>query len=208
MSLIDSSLVTHSQLTRDVGVVMSSAMMSRRQIWLTQTSLPEDIRKELTNIPIVPAGVFHPDSQGMLDKAEQSCRTRDCVRHTFSRTMAPRYGSRGLQHSNHPPGARQEPWWQHAGFPASGGTQSPSCRQQQFQPHPPGKEVSHRRCPPQGYGTTGRGPIGVEGWLLQFPPSFAWTAGKKVFWTPGCWLQCPQGKGSSFGGDPPFLRGP
>ena len=32
MSLIDSTLVTHSQLTRDVGVVMSSAMMSRRQI--------------------------------------------------------------------------------------------------------------------------------------------------------------------------------
>ncbi|KAK0151149.1 hypothetical protein N1851_007723 [Merluccius polli] len=89
MSLIDSALVTHSQLTRDVGVVMSSAMMSRRQIWLAQTSLPENIRKELTHMPIVPARVFHPDSQGVLDKAEQSRRTRDCVRRTFSRPTAP-----------------------------------------------------------------------------------------------------------------------
>ncbi|XP_030272829.1 uncharacterized protein LOC115581680 [Sparus aurata] len=39
MSLIDSALVTHSQLTRDVGVVMSSAMMSRRQIWACWTKL-------------------------------------------------------------------------------------------------------------------------------------------------------------------------
>lgn len=152
MSLIDSALVTHSQLTRDVGVVMSSAMMSRRQIWLAQTSLPENIRKELTNMPIVPARVFHPDAQGVLDKAEQSRRTRDCVRRTFSRTTAPRYGSRGPQHSNHPPGARQEPWRQHAGFPASGNTQPPSRRQQRFQPRPPSKEGSHRRRPPRGTG--------------------------------------------------------
>ena len=76
---------------------------------------------------------------------------------SFSRTMAPRYGSRGPQDSNHPPGARQEPWWQQAGLPASGGTQPPSRGQQWFQPRPPGKEVSHRRCPPRGTGRQGGG---------------------------------------------------
>ena len=105
MSLIDSGLVTHSQLTRDVGVVMLSAMLSRRQIWLVQTSLPKNVRKELTNMPIVPERVFHPDSQGVLDKAKQSCCTRNCVRRTFSRPTAPRYWPRGPRHSHHPPGA-------------------------------------------------------------------------------------------------------
>ena len=152
MSLIDSTLVTHSQLTRDVGVVMSSAMMSRRQNWLAQTSLPENIRKELTNMPIVPARVFHHDFQGVLDKARQSHRTRDCVRHTVSRTTAPMYGSRGPQHSNHPTGTHQEPWRQRAVFPASGGTQPRSCHQRRFQPLPSSKEVSHRRRPPRGTG--------------------------------------------------------
>ncbi|XP_037611715.1 uncharacterized protein LOC119479819 [Sebastes umbrosus] len=31
-----------------------TAMMARRQIWLAQTTLPENIRKELTNMPVVP----------------------------------------------------------------------------------------------------------------------------------------------------------
>ncbi|XP_037637109.1 uncharacterized protein LOC119494940 [Sebastes umbrosus] len=53
-NLIDAALSTHSQLTRDIGSAMSSAMMARRQIWLAQTTLPENIRKELTNMPVVP----------------------------------------------------------------------------------------------------------------------------------------------------------
>ncbi len=55
MRLIDSALAAHFQLTRDIGVAMSSAMMSRKRIWLVQTSLTENIRKELGN-------VFHPES--------------------------------------------------------------------------------------------------------------------------------------------------
>lgn len=69
---IDSALVTHAQLTRDICAAMSSAMMSPRQIWLAQTPLPESIRKKLTNMPIVPAQVFRPDSQGVLDKSRHT----------------------------------------------------------------------------------------------------------------------------------------
>ena len=47
MSLVDSALITHSQLTRDVGAAMSSAVLARRQVWLAQTSLPKGVRKDL-----------------------------------------------------------------------------------------------------------------------------------------------------------------
>lgn len=95
MSLIDAALVTHAQLTRDMGAAMSSAMLARRQVWLAQTTLPETIRKELTNLPVVPGRVFHPDSQGLLDKAEKSRRTRDSVQRTFHRHSASNYRARG-----------------------------------------------------------------------------------------------------------------
>ncbi|XDV17919.1 hypothetical protein PO909_023710 [Leuciscus waleckii] len=55
MNLIDTALITNSQLTRDIGASMSSAILARRQIWLAQTSLPDAIRKDLTNMPVVPA---------------------------------------------------------------------------------------------------------------------------------------------------------
>lgn len=110
ISLIDSALVTHSHLTRDIGATMSSAMMLQRQIWLVQTFLPENIRKELTHMTIVPVQVFHPDSQGVLDEVEQPRRTRDCVQHTFSRAPLVRYKLRGSQPPHQPPWTHQKPW--------------------------------------------------------------------------------------------------
>lgn len=52
-NLTDAALFAHSQLTHDVGSVMSAAMMIRRQIWLAQTSLPENIKRKFTNLPVV-----------------------------------------------------------------------------------------------------------------------------------------------------------
>lgn len=61
MGLVDVALVTHTQLTRDIGATMPSAIHSCRQIWLVQTSLPDTIR-ELTYMPVTSGHVFHPDS--------------------------------------------------------------------------------------------------------------------------------------------------
>ncbi len=63
------------KLTRDVWASMSSTMLAFRQIWLAQTSLLENTRKDLINMSVVPGRVFHPDSQVILDKAEKSCHT-------------------------------------------------------------------------------------------------------------------------------------
>ena len=107
MSLLESALVTHFQLTRDIGAAMSSAMMSQRQIGLAETTLPE----KMTNMPIVPAHVFHPDSQGLLDKAERSRSTRECVQRTFRGAVTTRYKPRGSQSSHQSSSvACMEPW--------------------------------------------------------------------------------------------------
>lgn len=78
-NLVDSALAAHSQLTRDVGEAMSSAVLCRRQVWLAQTSLPETIRSELMNLPVIPGHVFNSDSQEVLDRAERSITTREAV---------------------------------------------------------------------------------------------------------------------------------
>lgn len=62
---------------------MPSAILARRQIWLAQVYLPETIRKELTNMPVVPGRVFHSDSQSLLDTADQERHRKESVQQTF-----------------------------------------------------------------------------------------------------------------------------
>ncbi len=97
LNLVDAALITHSQLTRDIGASMSSAILARRQIWLAQTSLPETIRKELTNMPVMPGRVFHPDSQSLLDTADQARHRKESVQQTFGHVGPTRYGHKGSQ---------------------------------------------------------------------------------------------------------------
>ncbi|CAL8253179.1 unnamed protein product [Boreogadus saida] len=63
--LMDTALSALAQMTRDVGSAMSSAILAHRQIWLAQTALPESVRAELINMPVLPAKVLHPDSQSV-----------------------------------------------------------------------------------------------------------------------------------------------
>ena len=76
---MDTALSALAQMTRDVGSAMSWAILARRQIWLAQTALPESVRAELINMPVLPAKVFHPDSQSVLDKAQESAHAREGV---------------------------------------------------------------------------------------------------------------------------------
>ncbi|XP_074466146.1 uncharacterized protein LOC141752269 [Sebastes fasciatus] len=159
-NLIDAALSTHSQLTRDIGSAMSSAMMARRQIWLAQTTLPENIRKELTNMPVVPGRVFHSDSQSVLEKAEQSLRTRESVQCTFSRPAATRQRPTGQQHQFQAAWGHPEPWMrgrrQGSGAQGSGDAAGRLRRQHQgFQPRPTARGAPQRRRPPKGPGTQG-----------------------------------------------------
>ena len=85
--MVDAALSAHAQLTRDIGAAMASAIVTRRQIWLPQTSLPDGIKRELTNMPVETGRVFHGESQNVLERAECSLRARDSVNQTFRRPM-------------------------------------------------------------------------------------------------------------------------
>ncbi len=89
---------------------MSSAILSRRQIWLAQTSLPDTIRKELIYMPVTPGRVFHPDSQATLDKAEQARCRREPVQRTFGRSRITRQSYQGCQPPQPPHFNRPQPW--------------------------------------------------------------------------------------------------
>ena len=75
--LFSSAVTIHAQLTRDVGAVMASAMLARRHVWLAQTSLPDNVRRELLGKPVVPTQVFHPDTPGILERHEHDLQTQD-----------------------------------------------------------------------------------------------------------------------------------
>ena len=81
-----------AQVTRDVGSAMST--LACRQIWLAQTALPEEVERDLINMP---GNVFHPDSQAILVKAQESVRTREGVKRAFH---PPTARTAGRQHTH------------------------------------------------------------------------------------------------------------
>ena len=154
--LVDSALVAHTQLTSDIGASMSSSMLARRQIWLAQTSLPENIRRDLTNMSVVPGNVFHPDFQSVLDKAEKSRRTRECVQRTFGKAGGARFRPRGSQPSHQTSWSRRGDGRQGMEFAAPGdGAKHPPQRQQGYQSRTYFRGTPQRKRPPRGSGPRG-----------------------------------------------------
>lgn len=154
MNLIDTALITHSQLTRDIGASMSSAILARRQIWLAQTDLPETIRRELTSMPVIPGRVFHTDSQSLLDTADQARRRRESVQQTFGGPT--RHGHRAA-HSFQPSHfSRSEPWGHDRrrtrGYQSHDrGTRQFYQTPQMDQSHTPGRGGPFKRRPTRGF---------------------------------------------------------
>ncbi|CAL8391814.1 unnamed protein product [Arctogadus glacialis] len=62
-------------------------------VWLAQISLPEAIRMELLNLPVVPGHVIHPESQAVLDRTERAAASREAVQRlvTFGTSLFRRH---------------------------------------------------------------------------------------------------------------------
>ena len=105
---MDAALSSLAQMTRDVGSAMSSATLARRQIWLAQTTLPVDVKKELISMPVQPGSVFHPDSQALLVKAQEAVGAREGVKRTFK---TPRLERRATNTDVHVAGDVRNPGW-------------------------------------------------------------------------------------------------
>ncbi len=131
-TLIESALSAHSQLTGDMGETMSSAILWRRQVWLAQTSLPDAIKAELMNLPVMPGQVFHPGSQEVLEGAEQSITLRETIQRAC-RKPAPAFKQ----------GIRPPPKPQQSGRPRHGGR----AQEQDFRTHDLSSAVNPQRRP-------------------------------------------------------------
>lgn len=70
-SLSDASLQAFAFMTRELGRLMSSLTLARRQVWLAQSPLSEGCRKTLRTLPVIPGQMFGPAAQQALERSAQ-----------------------------------------------------------------------------------------------------------------------------------------
>lgn len=54
--------------TRELGSLTATLLTAHRQVWLAQAKLPEDFKKTLRDLPIVPGHLFGPSVPELLAK--------------------------------------------------------------------------------------------------------------------------------------------
>lgn len=74
--LSDTSLQAFAFMTRELGRLMSSLTLARRQIWLAQSPLLEPYRKALRSLPVVPGELFGLAAQQVLERSLQVTQAR------------------------------------------------------------------------------------------------------------------------------------
>ncbi|KAK0138999.1 hypothetical protein N1851_024478 [Merluccius polli] len=75
--LSDASLQAFGFMTRELGRLMSSLTLARRQIWLAQSPLLEPYRRALRTLPVVPGELFGPAAQQALERSLQVTQARE-----------------------------------------------------------------------------------------------------------------------------------
>lgn len=75
-SLSDASLQTFAYMSRELGRLMSTLTITRRQVWLAQSPLSESCRGTLRSLPVVPGQVFGPAAQQTLERAVEANKSR------------------------------------------------------------------------------------------------------------------------------------
>lgn len=75
-SLSDASLQTFAYMSRELGRLMSTLTITRRQVWLAQSPLSESCRNTLRRLPVLPGQVFGPAAQQTLERAVEANKSR------------------------------------------------------------------------------------------------------------------------------------
>ncbi|XP_074470437.1 uncharacterized protein LOC141754903 [Sebastes fasciatus] len=78
-SLSDASLQAFGLITRELGRLLSTLTLTRRQVWLAQSPLSEPGRRALRTLPVVPGELFGPAAQQALERGIQANQTRQQV---------------------------------------------------------------------------------------------------------------------------------
>lgn len=77
LGLLDASLQTFALMSRELGRLLSTLTLARRQVWLAQSPLTEPCRRTLRNVPVVPGELFGAAATDALERTVQANRTRD-----------------------------------------------------------------------------------------------------------------------------------
>ena len=75
-SLSDASLEALAYMTTEVGRLLSTLTLTRRQVWLAQSPLSEPCRNILRALPVVPGQLFTSAAQQALERSLQARQTR------------------------------------------------------------------------------------------------------------------------------------
>lgn len=75
-SLSEASLQAFAFMSRELGRLMSSLTLARRQIWLAQSPLSEPCRRALRTLPVVPGQLFGAAAQQALERTLQVTQAR------------------------------------------------------------------------------------------------------------------------------------
>ena len=68
----DVALETFALMTGELGRVMSTLVVARRQVWLAQAKVTDTVRKSLRGLPVVPGLLFGPEAESKLASRQQS----------------------------------------------------------------------------------------------------------------------------------------
>lgn len=75
-TLSDASLQAFAYMSRELGRLMSTMTLARRQVWLAQSPLSEGCRRTLRSLPVVPGKMFGPAAQQALERGIQADQAR------------------------------------------------------------------------------------------------------------------------------------
>lgn len=133
-SLVDemtqvSSLLTHLhiEIARATGKSLAGVILSRRQLWLSQTKMPQSVQKPFLDLPVTAGHIFGPGVDAILEQTTKLRKDRETLQ-TFMGPPAPRVSA-------------QSQWQPRSQFPPTVAGRSGFGQKQQPRPYQPRQQA-------------------------------------------------------------------
>ncbi|MEQ2218524.1 hypothetical protein XENOCAPTIV_004409, partial [Xenoophorus captivus] len=68
----DAALQAFGHMSRELGRLLSTLVVTRRQVWLAQAPISDDCRQSLRRLPVIPGQLFGPEAKRALERRRQS----------------------------------------------------------------------------------------------------------------------------------------
>lgn len=84
---LQTALLTMGHVTRELGTLTATLLAARCQVWIAQAKLPEDCKKTLRDLLIIPGHLFGPNVSKLLDKRLKLSETTRQLTQTHQGTV-------------------------------------------------------------------------------------------------------------------------